>query len=138
MYSMCLTYQQDIARYLCIAIEGLRIPVYAHTADDASLPYMHIGCEDMKPVFRGKGCHTLECVLFSAHYSEALVLNVNRVLYDIAQSLVCLEHHVEGLGEGPRWKSENKLRFIKHTVKETKQHTTVTWGAEVSTKWITL
>lgn len=132
MYSMCCIHQKDIARYFCTAMTNLCIPIYTQEVEDVSLPYMYIGFEAMKPVFRGKGCYSLECVLFTSQYSEAFVLNVNHVFYNLAQSLVCLEHHTEL----HKWKSENILRFIKHTIKETKHHTTVTWGAEVSTQWI--
>lgn len=131
MYSMCCTYQQDIARYFCTAMEALRIPIYAHVAEDASLPHMHIDSETMNPVFRGKGRHTLACVLFASHYSEALFLHVNRILYDIAKAPMYLDH----CADHQLWKSENIVSFLKPTIKETKQHTTVTWGASVATKW---
>ena len=132
MYSMCCRYQQDIARHFCTAMADLRIPLYVQGAEDASLPYMHIGFEVMKPVFRGKGRNSLECMLFSSHYSEAFVLHANRILYDLAQSLVCLEHRTDLR----TWKSENSVSVIKPIIKETKQYTTVTWGATVTTKWI--
>ena len=131
MYSMCCVYQQDVARYFTSVMEALCIPIYPHSPQDTSFPYMRIESPIFEPVFRGRGKHKISCALLSVQYAEHLVLHANRVLYDVTETSVRLEHAIDH----QRWTSENVIHVAKPATKELKQCTTVTWEATIFTRW---